>query len=150
MSRPLSRRGVTLLEAVLAVVILSVAMVATSLVIGPSFQSATAARISSADVAGRLRLSRQTAIVQQAFVDVELIGRRGRQQLVMTVQPNAFDSGSQSSWLVEPNLQITGTPTKLRFAPTGDADTSLRWTVSAADSQRDIQVQAAGGMIRTP
>lgn len=150
MSHPLSRRGVTLLEAVLAVVILSVAMVATSLVIGPSFQASTAARISTADAAGRLRLARQTAIAQQAIVDVELVGSRGRQQLVMTVQPNSFDSGSQSSWLVEPKLQITGTPTKLRFAPTGDADTSLRWTVSAADSHRDIQVQAAGGIIRTP
>ncbi len=150
MSRCLPRRGVTLLEAVLAVVILSAAMVATSLTIGPSFQASTATRISTSDASGLLRLARQHAIVKQTVVDVELIGRAGRQSIVITVPPNSFDTGSQSAWPIEADLQITGTPSKIRFAPTGDADASLQWTVSAADAQRVIQVQAAGGTIRTP
>lgn len=144
----LPRRGVTLLEAVLAVVILSVAMLATSLVIGPSFQASTTTRISASDAAGLLRLARQHAIAKQAFVDVELTGSRSRQRIVMTVAPNSFDPGTQSSWPVEPTSQITGGPAKIRFAPTGDADLSLHWTVSSGDARREIRVQAAGGILQ--
>jgi len=142
-----TRHGVTLLEAILAVVVLSTAMVATSMTIGPSFLSSTATRNVVSDEAGLLRLARQEAILKKTPVDVELLGRPGRQRLLLTVQANSFDPGSITPWPVDPLVQITGSPNRIRFLATGDADRSLRWECISGNSQRTVQVQAAGGRI---
>ncbi|QDS91306.1 hypothetical protein FF011L_00350 [Roseimaritima multifibrata] len=142
------RPGVTLLETVLAVVILSVAMVATSALVRPGVFASSATRGAAGDAASLLRFARQDAILKRSAVDVELVSKGGVQHLFITVQPNAFDSGSQVLWPLASTVQVTGTPTRIRFLPSGDADSSLRWDLIDDSSRRELQVLAAGGIVQ--
>lgn len=145
--RARSQRAVTLLETVLAIVILSASLLATTALVPTGFFDRTAARAAAGDVVGILQAARREAMVKRCAVHISLTGRSGAQRILVASEPNRHDSGRQQQWSVDPNVSITATPVRLTFLANGHAQQAAAWQVDGGGQQRIVRVQMAGGRI---
>ena len=145
----LPRRGVTLLEILVAVVILSVATVSLTAAVRQRRASAVDARVAAQQLASLLRSARMTAIAKQANVQVRLGNDNSAQWLALssssslpTAQPIVIHAE------LPPNVTVAPWPSSLTFNPQGLPDQGLNAWVTGTNSRFRIVVYAASGIVR--
>ncbi len=158
MQRSPNRNGVTLIEAVTVVLLLSAAAVATSATFHVKWSAKRRVTDVAQHVAQTFTMARNTAILNRAGTKVELKQSTSIPVIVLTEAENAFSAESVVEIpLLELNWESTGTqaakisgsPMGLMFSPLGDADRDLRWNIAIDGVSAEIQVNARTGNVTT-
>ncbi|MEM1226360.1 MAG: hypothetical protein AAGJ40_11725 [Planctomycetota bacterium] len=160
------RSGVTLLEAIMVIMILSAALIAT-----PGFSRtmlpSTSIDADAREVARLLRNARETALLHRCTVEVRRIravhpgdGQR-RHAVVWRALPspyavNTFLAGpidnTGNRWLAEPiwmtsQTVLSGSPTTIRFTDNNRIDRIYQWQLDNEDEQRTVTASSTTNSI---
>ncbi len=141
------RRGVTLLEAILVVLILGAAAVATSFTLNGSSAGRRESRNSTLDVSRMLTQARNTAMQQRTTVRVSYSTVLGINQISVVEDPGPITAGRTWSTMLSPNVKVAGKPNEIQFKADGSANSSLSWSIAADQSVGQIAVAPVGGVI---
>ncbi|MDA8746350.1 hypothetical protein N9N28_17140 [Rubripirellula amarantea] len=158
MNHPLRKRyrstrlGVTLVEAIMVIMLLSAAAASSMIYFDGSFVSRGEVSSSTHQVADTLQLAHNTAVLNQTKVSVRQVRGRSNQQLLITQAAGPIRD--ERTWLVDlpVDVKVSGSPTEITFTPLGQADQRLGWTISQGDSQGAVSVSPVAGTItrKTP
>ncbi|TWU34929.1 hypothetical protein Poly41_40730 [Novipirellula artificiosorum] len=148
-NRGLLRRGVTLLEAVMVIVLLSAAAVASSFVMDRNWSARRHVDAITKHVAATLNMARRTAVMNQADVIVTRDRDSSGDVLVITEMAGPFRDEQKRLIPLGSETRIAGSPTDIRFSPMATADRALRWTVSQSTTSGQIMVEPTTGLVTT-
>lgn len=160
------RAGVTLVEALLVIMILTASTVAAPSV-GHLFSSRTSIRQDSDLIVRSLRLARETAVSRSCAVTVRWKSVKdddGEYRMVidMLAAPGIYSDGTDafgaqanpgsSTWMVDPialhpDVNVKANASSIKFTPTGTASRDLQMKVSRDDESVEVFVQASSGNI---
>ncbi len=116
------RIGVTLIETIMVIALLATAAVTGVILFDGEWVARRSVTSVTNDVANSLVTAHNTAITNQATVRVRRARQSGTEQLLFTEDAGPFRTSK--SWIVElgPETRLSGSPTEIRFSPTGTAD----------------------------
>lgn len=144
-----SRKGVTLIEVVLVVMILGAAAVATSFKTDNQWMDRRESRSATYDVSRLVSLARNTAIEKQTTVLISYSGRLGSTQINIVEDPGPLTAGRKWSTQLSNQVSVQGSPSSIQFRPDGSANSALKWGVVTNGVQGEITVSPVGGTIQT-
>ncbi|WP_144057612.1 pilus assembly FimT family protein [Novipirellula maiorica] len=148
MSTQSIRTGVTLIEAVMVVVLLSASAIASSFVLRPRWSSERSVTGITHHVADTLMLARNTSITNQADVRVERIRKDGQAMLKISEDAGPIRGGRVSFIELGSQVTVKGSPTAIRFSPLGTVNRSLRWTMIQGDVVGEVRVSPTTGNVQ--
>ncbi|MCC9658067.1 pilus assembly FimT family protein [Rhodopirellula halodulae] len=160
------RHGVTLVEALMVIMVLTASMVAAPRV-GQLFSQRTTVDQDSALVLRTLRLARETAVLRKCSVTVRWRWLRDdegtyRTVLDLTATPGVYSDGRDAfgapsspganTWMskpieLHPEVRVRGNASSIVFTATGSANRDLELVVSRDTTSVDVNVQSASGNI---
>lgn len=160
------RAGVTLIEALLVIMVLTASMVAAPSV-GHLFSSRTSVRQDSDLIVRSLRLARETALSRTCTVTVRwkrVKNNDGEYGTLIDMQgePGVYSDGGDafgaqaspgsSTWMVDPialhpDVNIKTNATSIQFTSDGTASRDLQMVVSRDTESVEVFVQASSGNI---
>ncbi|WP_345327150.1 pilus assembly FimT family protein [Novipirellula rosea] len=143
------RNGVTLIEAVMVVVLLSASAVASSFVLRPRWSSELSVTGVTLHVADTLMMARNTAITNQADVRVQRIRKDGQTMLAITEAAGPIRDEKIAFFELGTEVTVTGSPTEIRFSPMGSADRDLRWTITQGGVAGEVRVSPTTGNVQS-
>ncbi|WP_442510772.1 pilus assembly FimT family protein [Novipirellula sp. SH528] len=143
------RNGVTLIEAVMVVVLLSASAVASSFVLRPRWSSERNVTGVIHHVADTLTMARNTSITNQADVRVQRIRKDGQAMLEITETAGPVRDEKVSFFELGPEVTVNGSPTEIRFSPMGTANRDLRWTITQGGVAGEVRVSPTTGSVQT-
>ena len=143
------RNGVTLIEAVMVVVLLSGSAVASSFVLKPRWSSERNVAGVTHHVADTLTMARNTSITNQADVRVERIRKDGQAMLQITEEAGPVRDEKVSFFELGTGVTVSGSPAEIRFSPMGTANRDLRWTIAQGGAVGEIRVSPTTGSVQS-
>ena len=141
------RDGVTLIETIMVIVLLSAGAVAGSMLLDGQWVPKRNVTGATNEIAELLRAARNTAITKQATVRVRRLRRGGIEQLVITEDAGPFGTGRTRTVELGGTIRVAGSPRQIRFNPTGSSNRALRWTVRQSRSAGEVNVSPTDGQV---
>ena len=141
------RPGVTLIETIMVIVLLSAAAVTSSMLLDGQWVARRSVTSVTNEVAATLRAARNTAITNQTIVQVRRQRSRGIEQLLISEDAGPFGAGGTRTIELGSDIRLRGRPRTIEFRPTGSANRPLSWTVSRSRSRGTINVLPADGQV---
>ena len=147
LNTPTHRRGVTLIEAIMVIVLLASAAVATSFAMDNQWMAERHVVASTHEVVKTLEAARNTAIMRRSAVRIRRQRVGGVEQL--RIREDAGPLGPGKTWITEldPEIRLRGGPREIRFAPTGGANRALRWIVTESRTSAQVNVSPSNGRV---
>jgi Tfp pilus assembly protein FimT len=138
------RQGVTLIEAIAVILLLSAAAATSMIYLDNDFLSRRTASAATIQVGEVLVLARNTAISHQTNVHVS----RGLTQL--KIHQEAGPVQAERTWLIDlpAGTKIDGSATDIIFKPVGSANRDLSWGVHHGDVYGKVSVTPISGNVR--
>ncbi len=143
-----TRLGVTLIEVVLAIMIIGAAALATSFAFDAQWTSRRQARASTIDVSRLLSLAHNTAMEKRTTVHVSYSGKVGAGRIDIVEEPGPLTPGRKWSAPLSPSVSVQGQPNPINFLADGSADSALTWQVAAEGVQGEVYVSPIGGAVQ--
>lgn len=141
------RQGVSLIETVMVIVLLSAAAIASSVVLDGQWVAKRGVASVTGEIAQTLSAARNSAITNQAVVRVRHVRRGGIEQLLITEDAGPFGTGRTRTIELGDDTRVRGAPREVRFNPTGNASRGARWTISQSRSMGEVNVSPSDGQI---
>ncbi len=142
-----TRRGVSLIEAVMVIVLLSAAAVTSSVMLDGQWVAKRSVTGVTDEIAQTLNAARNTAITNQAIIRVRRIRSGGIEQLVITEEAGPFGPGNLRTVELGSDVRVRGTPRQVRFNPTGTANRGTTWTIRKSRSSGAVNVSPSDGQV---
>lgn len=142
-------RGVTLIETIMVIVLLSAAAIASSMMLDRQWVARRSVAAITGEVAQTLGAARNTAITNQATIRVRRLRRRGIEQLVVTELAGPLGPGRTRTVDLGDDVRLRGAPTEVLFTPTGGSNRGLNWTITRSQSTGQVNVSPADGHVTT-
>ncbi|MEM9585637.1 MAG: GspH/FimT family pseudopilin [Planctomycetota bacterium] len=141
------RRGVTLIEAILVLVVLATAATVGSFTFQSDWVAGRRVNDLSAELAGLLREARNTAIATGAAVQVTT--NRSGGNIEFELIQSAGPLGPEQRWTVplQTPLRVDTSSRSITFQPSGGADRTLRITVRSDGVADVVEVDAVHGQV---
>lgn len=139
--------GVTLIETIMVIVLLSAAAIASSLMLDGQWVARRSVAAITTEVAETLDAARNTAIANQAAIRVRRLRRGGTEQLLVTEMAGPFGPGRTRTVDLGADVRLRGAPTEIRFQPTGGSNRGLNWTITRSRSRGQVNVSPADGHV---
>ena len=143
------RRGVTLIEAIAVILLLSAAAATSVIYLDGNFLNRRGAAIATKHVGDTLMLARNTAVLHQTNVRVSRsIDRdRGIEQLQITQEAGPVQD--EKTWAIDlpEGTSVTGSDREIVFDPYGSADRELTWAVSHDDVSGKVNVSLVNSKV---
>lgn len=145
--RPSARNGVTLIETILVIMVLSLASVGGSFLLRGDWLQRRTTTDATSEIVQTLHAARNTAVLNQTNVSVRHLRIGGRERLQVTEAAGPARAGK--TWDVDLGSDVTigGSPIEIQFQPTGTCDRSLQWNLGAATTARVVVVSGIDGRI---
>lgn len=142
------RNGVTLIEAVMVVVLLSASAVASSFVLRPRWSTQRSVTGVIHHVAEALTMARNTSITNQAGIRVERIRKDGQAMLQITEVAGPIRDERVTWFELGPEVTVEGSPSEILFSPLGTANRDLRWRIIQGGVSGDVRVSPTTGKVQ--
>lgn len=145
--RPVAKNGVTLIETILVIMVLSLASVGGLFLLqGDWWQRRTTTNATS-EIVQTLHAARNSAVMNQTNVNVRHVRINGRERLQVIEAAGPVRAGK--TWEVDlgDRVSIGGSPNEIQFQPTGTCDQSLQWNLDAFTTARVVVVSGIDGRI---
>tara|TARA_R110002049_G_scaffold4601_5_gene32772 strand:- start:1073822 stop:1074325 length:504 start_codon:yes stop_codon:yes gene_type:complete len=136
------RCGVTMIEAILVVLILSGAAIASSFVLDSNWVANRTVRYLTIDVSQTLDLARNTAIANRCTVRVRRTRVNNVEQLEITEAAGPFRGEQRGIVVLGDEIRLRVRPSEIVFAADGTVSRAATWTVT--------QGRVAGQIVVTP
>ncbi len=142
-----ARRGVSLIEVIMVIIVLAAAALSTSVMFDPEWSPRRNVTAVTNDVANALVTARNTAITSQTTVRVQRQRVDDIETLTITEDPGPFRSGKV--WVIElgGDATLSGASADVEFRSTGTADRSLQWKIDQSNSSGRVNVAPASGQV---
>ena len=143
------RRGVTLIEAIMVVTLLSAAALACSFVLDRDWSSSRNVQQVTSHVSHVLLMARNTALANRADVEVRRVRNGNTEQIEIAEFAGPFRAERRSTFDLGDDIRISGSPSRIRFTPESTADRSLQWTIRQGNSSAEINLNATNTQLTT-
>lgn len=132
--RSSASNGVTLIETILVIMVLSLATVGGSFVLRGDWLQRRTTTDATSEIVQTLHAARNTAVMNQTNVNVRHLRVSGRERLQVVEAAGPVRAGN--TWEVDLGSDVTigGSPNQIQFQPTGTCDRSLQWNLGAANT----------------
>lgn len=141
------RTGVTLIETIMVIVLLAAAATTSLVLMDGQWVARRIVTTASNDAADTLVMARNTAMTSQSTIRVRRIRVGGTTQLQVSQDPGPYGPGKQWNIDLGSDARISGSPTEIRFDPTGSANRGLEWTISQSQTSGGVTVSPASGQV---
>lgn len=142
-----TRRGVTLLEAILVILILSGAAVASSFVLDGNWVSDRVVKDLTIEVAQTVDAARNTAITNRCNVHVRRIRVNGFESLEISQDAGPHRGSQQHTIPLGDDLTIRARPSEIEFTANGTARRAATWIVTQGRVSGQIVVTPSTGRV---
>ena len=143
------RKGFSLVEVMVVVVVLAIAAVGSQMLAPMSATRSMQAASESRKLMAALRMTRQTALASQSPVRLRLLGSpRSITGYVIEQQSGGRFNPITPDELLSGLPTVTSNAASVLFAPTGAADVSLAVTLGTDMQTHQVSVVAATGLVR--
>ena len=147
--RCIRRSGVTLLEALLVILVLSGAAIASSFVMDGNWITNRTVNDLTIDVAQTLDEARNTAIANKSNVRVQRLRQNGIEQLRIVAEAGPYRGESRRIVVLGSEVRLRVRPSEIVFAADGTAARAADWTVSQNRTSGQIIVSPTTGQVST-
>ena len=139
------RHGVTLLEAILAVVILAAGASATLLTLDGDTLDRRRVKTETIAVSRLLAHARNTAMESRGIVRVRYQARNGRTELTITRDQSSLMPEQIWTTLLAEGIRLQGNPREIQFRADGSSNNALRWNIATGRTAGEVTVSAVTG-----
>ncbi len=139
--------GVTLIETIMVIVLLSAAAIVGTIFLDDQWVARRSTSAATGEVEQTLRAARNTAITNQTIVQVRRQRTGGVERLVVTKQAGPFGPERIHTIDLGSDVRLTGTPRAIRFQPTGSADRILEWHINRSSTRGTVNVTPTDGQV---
>ncbi len=143
--RDKSRRGVSLLEALMVVLLLSATATATIFQVS-NLSVLDPAKQSMHSLVTSLRNARDMATQSQADVVVTLDQTSKPNRWVFDAQPGPYVAASHWELVIEESVRVDGTSAPIRFTPDGSASNFGEWKIQGKEGYY-VSLEPIGGKV---
>ena len=142
-----SRRGVTLMEAILVILILSGAAVASSFVLDGDWVANREVRDLTTEIAQTIDAARNSAIANRSSVRVRRTRINGTEQLEIVETAGPFRGEQRRTVVLGDNIRLRVRPSEIDFSADGTATRAASWTVTRGRVSGQIVVTPNTGRV---
>lgn len=139
------RRGATLLEAVMIVLVLAAGASATLMTLDGDMPSRRQVRAETIAVSRLLNNARSTAMESRCTVRVEQRQRNGQTELTITREAGPLLPRQVWTAALAEGVQLRGHPQEIQFRADGSANRALSWDVTTGRSSGIVTVSPITG-----
>ncbi len=143
------RTGVALIEAILVIIVLSLAATAGMIHFDSGFTGRRSVAIETKNLEESLRSVRNTAIMNKTIIRVRQVRTRTGYQLEILESAGPMRDGRQTFVSLQQDLQLTGTSGWVEFRPDGTLSRELRLSIAIRSVRGTLWVNPVNGDIST-